>query len=238
MFELCLHIYAPAHTRPMLKKFQPVIGRAQRVLISTPEPRVEEVRALVYQDAPDTDVEIIGVDNTYHDWSGFLALFAKVTADRLIFGNDSLINRRLMRKANITQLAGMVESVKRPSLIGELDTGRVSVPVEGCSSTAWVSSFLFGMYLAGDMDAKSLGRILAAECHTIPEQTRQAFLAFLHQRRQGLLKANPDGGGKLHAMYLERLLTHHAEANEFDIVSQYGGDWNRKICRLIESKLL
>ena len=238
MYELCLHIYAPAHTRPMLRKFQLVMGRAQRVLISTPKPRVDEVRALVDQGAPDADVEIIGVDNTYNDWSGFLGLFSKVTADRLIFGNDSLINRRLIRKADLVQLAGLVESAKRPSLIGELDTGRVSVPVGGYSSTAWVSSFLFGMYLADGIDAQNLGRSLTAQCDTIPAQTRDFFLTFLRQRRPGLLKANPDGGGKLHAMYLERLLTHHAATNQFDIVSQYGGSWNRKVYRLIESKFL
>lgn len=238
MYELCLHIYVPAHTRPMLEKFQPVIDRAERVLISTPEPRVEEVRTLVYQKAPDADVEIIGVDNTYNDWSGFLALFAKATASRLIFGNDSLINRRLMRKADITQLASMVESAKRPSLIGELDTGSISVPVGGRSSTAWVSSFLFGMYLADGIDAQNLGRTLALQCDRIPAQTRDAFLTFLRLRRPGLLEANPDGEGKIHAMYLERLLTHHAAALQFDIVSQYGGNWKRRVYRLIESKFL
>jgi len=39
-------------------------------------------------------------------------------------------------------------------------------------------------------------------------------------------------------MYLERLLTHHAATNQFDIVSQYGGNWKRKVYRLIESKFL
>jgi hypothetical protein len=224
----------------MLDKFRRVMDRAQKVLISTPEALYDNVRGLVYHDAPDADIELIGVDNTYNDWSGFLALLTRVTASRLILANDSIINRRLIRTANIEELASMVESAARPSLIGEVDTAHISVPVGGYSSTAWVSSYLVGMYLPDSMNAKRLASILAADCHTIPPHTREFFLDFLRKYRRDILNTNPDGGGKLHSMYLERLLTHVAATNQIDIVSQYGGGgyFRRKVYRLMEITFL
>ena len=238
MFDLCLHIYAPGHADPMLKTFQPICDRVEQILISVPEGNTQAMKMALSHADMAHKATVIGVGNTYNDWAGFLALLGEVQSDRMLFGNDSLINRRLIRKADIVQLADLVENASRPSLIGELDTARASVPVAGYSSAAWVSSFLFGLTMGNGLNAQGLRQHLLADCQSIPSATREVFLAFLAARRRALLDANPDGGGKLYAMYLERLLTHHAAAHEFEIVSQYGGNWNRKVRRLAESKFL
>lgn len=236
MFKLCLHVYNPDNMIVMLKKFQPVMQEVEGVLISTLCSQVEEVKEHIELAKLNFEADVIGTDNAFNDWSGYLALLEASSSDRMIFGNDSLINRRLIRKTDIVTLAGLVNNATGPSLIGELDTSRVSVPIGSYSSTAWISSFLFGLKMGNGIDARILGRNLKYNCQSIPEPARDWFLAYLSRHRSEFLSMNAEG--KLHAMYLERLLSHFLSQAEFEILNQYAGSWPRKIFRRLEGTFL
>ncbi|GAA0635324.1 hypothetical protein GCM10009016_27440 [Halomonas beimenensis] len=86
--------------------------------------------------------------------------------------------------------------------------------------------------------AEQIASWLESRSSYIPENTCKFFMAHLEKSRPELLALDRNACGKLSAMYLERLLTEYAVLNEFDIVSQYGGSWSRKLFKLIEARVL
>ncbi len=148
----------------------------------------------------------------------------------MIFGNDSIVNRRIIRSYDVKSLYEITSESDRPCLVGELDTMRVSVPINGRSSSAWVSSYLFGLKL-GTAEAKQVSVWLKQRSATIEDCARDAFAAFLEKRRPDITTVE----GKLSAMYLERLLSEYAASEGFEIVNQYAGNWGRKVRKLMEA---
>lgn len=237
MIELCLHIYHPKHTHALLKTFASIFSRIDRVLVSTPVPAVADITQRLSHIRMLPPYRIIGVENERNDWSGYLPLLKQVRSDTFIIGNDSIVNRRIIRKRDVETLLELTTGWERPCLVGELDTARASVPIDGRSSSTWVSSYLFGMKLK-DTKAEHIAEWLETHSNTISDHTQEVFMAFIVKSRPNLLANDAAIRGKLSAMYLERLLTEYATAESFDIVSQYGGNWNRKIRKLIEVKFL
>ena len=233
MVEACLHIHNIQHAKPLLKKFRLIQTRLSRFIISVPKSEVKRANDLFETLNFTTPHTTIGVENKYNDWSGYLALLQQSKSNKLIVCNDSVISRRLMVRRDFQRLFDLLDGAKSSSLIGELDTAKVSVSINGISSPCWISSYMFGLNLE-NISASELATQLERNCENIPEQTAAYFLNFLGNRRKDLLKSEPLGGGKIIAMHLERLLTDYAIQNEFDIVSMFGGDWNRKFRKLAE----
>lgn len=233
MVEVCLHIYNIQHIKPLLKKFRPFESRFDHYIISVPVEAAVDADDHIKALGLSVPYTVVGVENRYNDWSGYLALLRRTKSKVLLFCNDSVISRRLIFHQDFQRLFDLLSGAGKPSIIGELDFAKVSVPVNGRSSVCWISSYLFGLKL-GDNAAVQAAAILESTCENIHVQTRQFFLEYLGDRRKKLLKVDPSDGGKVFAMHLERLMTDYAIQNNFDIVSMYGGDWNRKIRKLVE----
>lgn len=233
MVEMCLHIHDLQHAKPLWKKFRSLESRFEKYTISVPEKVVEQANDLFGALRLNVPYTVIGVENRYNDWSGYLALLRESKSSKLILCNDSVISRRFILHRDFQRLLDLLLSANRPCIIGELDTAKVSVPVNGRSSPCWISSYLFGLNI-GDSPALQMATQLESLCENMSDQTNTFFLEYLGEHRKDLLKDDPRGGGKIVAMHLERLMTDYAIQNEFDIVSMYGGDWNRKVRKLVE----
>lgn len=237
MTDLCLHIYYPENTRQLLNSFSEVLSRTEHVFVTTPAQGVPSVTEILLHIDNFPPYKVMPIDNTFHDWSGYLALLRASDADTLIVANDSIVNRRIIRKRDVTKLFELVTRSFRPSLVGELDVALESVCIDGRSSMSWVSSYMFGLKLKAGSN-ELVAEWLESRCSKIPASTQKSFMAHLDESRRDLLTAEGIPKGKLTAMYLERLLMEYATAEGFDIVSLYGGNWSRKVARLLENKFL
>ena len=237
MINLCLHIYDPNNTQALLGYFSERISHVDRILISAPSCAVGTIGNILKTISDIPPFEIYSVANTSNDWSGYLTLLRECKVDTLIVGNDSIVTRRIIRKRDAAELFDLTVNAVRPCLVGELDSAKVSVIVDGRSSTSWVSSYMFGLKFGLTTPVQAADWIEGRRLSITPE-AKASFMSYLSINRPELIARELPADGKLSAMYHERLLTEYAMRQSFDIVSQYGGNWMRKFARFIESIFL
>lgn len=235
MVDLCLHIYNPTHAPALFRRCAGALAQAERVWLSTDHARrapLQQVIGALNMQAP---VEIIGTDNRYHDWSGYLAMMRATQNTRVLFGNETLVTRRLIGARHIARALDATRLAQTPTLLGELDRAQRSLRVAGRSNAAWISTCLFGLY-SGDIPLRTMADRIEAEVKSIPDETQEAFGDYLRRRRPPLMSEGRAPKGKLAAMYLERVLSETALADGVDIVDIFAGDRARKLWKCLEDQ--
>lgn len=235
MTDLCLHIYSEKNTKKLLSKFSKIIKEFDNLIITT---RPESVLAVTKKLDSIKNIppfKILPVDNRYNDWSGYFELIRQSSTE-IIIANDSLVYRRIITKSEIKNLYDLTFASSSPCLIGELDTSKNSVKIDGVSSISWISSYLFGMKLSSKQKEKFLENF-KKNTTIIDNSTKEYFENYLKLKRPDFSKCNSTNG-KILAMYFERLLFIFAQSNSFEIINNFAGSNKRKLSKLLESKIL
>lgn len=225
------HVYDARSAERFARAVEPLLVVADRVELTSSRPEALEAARTAFSKRH-ARVHVTEVDNTYHDWSGYLSLLGHTAPYRtVIVCNDSLVNRRILlartRKRFVDAVAGQTSA-----LVGELDTARQSVVIGGATSVGWISTYLFAVcgYAVGPA---ALQRAVEAEMDAMHPDTELYFEQNLAWRR-GSMVAPDVLRPKMAAMVFERLLTMQAMAAGHAVIDYCDSDYVRKLERLAE----
>ena len=231
--HLHLHLYSQEHLGRVVRLLSPVIERSASVLVTIPASVVDELRGEVNRVLP--AAHVLEAEAALLDWSGYLRAFSEVEASPLlVFCNDSVVTRRHTTRWSIRRFLTRCDEAPSRSLIGELDVSSESVCLDGRSSTAWISSYLFGTkgWLP---DPARLVLELDAEVERQLAEESSLFMAHLRAHRPSYLSDPQALHSKVATMVLERRMTELASQDCVTITNAFGGSMVRKFERLAES---
>lgn len=229
---LALHLYSPKAVPELLHKLRPALNRVQEVWFSSATPMLSAY-AMEQLSNTGLPVRTFIVDNSWHDWSGYLSfLRAYDGASRLIIGNDSIVTRRVLSARSVQAFMDSLADQSR-LLAGELDTSSVSAQLQSWSSPCWISTYLFA--LSGiTVDVDLLEKQVKQDVSAILSDRDHLFFKYLASRRPGIVASPHLLSAKLGAMCFERRLTRLAMDKGITIVHAFAGNPRRKIERWLE----
>lgn len=233
MTDLCLHIYSEKNTKKLLSKFTRIIGDFDNLFVTTRPEQVLSVTDKLNSIKNIPPFKVLPVDNKYNDWSGYFELIKK-SSPEIVIANDSLVYRRIITKSEIKNLFDLMITNSSPCLIGEIDTSKYSVKIDGVSSISWISSYLFGIKMSSILKEKFL-EDFKINTTMIDNSTKEHFENYLKLKRPDLSKCKSTNS-KIIGMYFERLLFIFAQRNSFEIINNFAGSNKRKLLKLLESK--
>lgn len=228
---LGVHLYHEGQIGRLLNFLTPLIEYSDSVCFTSGNAGLLERAKRICQPCV-ADVKGIQVNNKWHDWSGYLALMQESIGRRLIICNDSIVLRRVVMGNSLKRFLDAVKLEER-ALVGELDTAKCSVDLNGWSSGCWISTYMFA--ISGfTVDVGALERAVEEDVSRVGADRDHFFNDYLQQRRKNLAADPESHKAKLGAMFFERRLTKCAIEAGVSLVDFCAGSRVRKLERILE----
>lgn len=230
---LGIHLHNEKNVLKVLEKVDELIKISNEIWISSSNKSIFN-NSYLKKALSGKKIIFFHVENKWNDWSGYLAFLTKIKKnDLIILCNDSIIGRRLISKSDVNEFISAL-NIEGPALIGEVDSSKYSVDLNGWTSLSWVSSYLFAIqgcefeFLDIEMEViKSLKRIQNSVNHP--------FSDYLKKRRAELFIDENRRNAKQGGMFFERWLTRICIENGFNIVNCFAGNKRRKFEKFLEN---
>lgn len=233
---LAFHIYELEKIESIIKKLNVIINSVDSIWISSPKQlKLSSLQSLF----PGKELKLFEVNNDYFDWSGYLAFLSSFDGKgTLIIANDTIVSRRLLSKYSVLNF---LETTSTSSLfqdrfiVGDIDTAKESVNINGFSSCAWVSSYLFAIH-GVKIDTVMLVDT-AKEClNYVMDQPSNYFKTYLKSYRSEYYLEKKLLRSKLMTMILERQLSNYLMLEGVCFKNCFSGSKIRKIEKYFENR--
>lgn len=229
---LAIHLFVERKVDGLFSKLVELIELADEVWLSSSNNILLE-KAQQKLSASGRHLRCFHVDNRWHDWSGYLSFLQEShLTNKMIICNDSIVSRRVI-SSHTMELFYDTLKINGPVLIGELDTTKCSVDLNGWSSTSWVSTYLFSIQ-GLTVDVPQLVTAVEADVDRVLHVSQHFFNDYLNARRTNLVSTLGKRRAKLGAMFFERRLTRLVIESGLPIINFCAGSLIRKAERIIE----